>query len=97
MLSRWQNLKTLLLSAWYIFNGPVVKRLKIGTKKLRWAVQVGDLVKYPATVVRGSGLGIIVALGKKRQICRIATQGPTHPSGYVVFTQAAVEVVSESR
>ena len=60
-------------------------------------MKVGDLVRYPATVVRGCGIGIVTALGKKRGVCRIATQGPTHPSGYVVFTQAAVKVISEGR
>ena len=60
-------------------------------------MQVGDLVKYPATVARAGGVGIIVALGKKRAVCRIATQAPTRLVRYVAFTQAAVEVVSESR
>lgn len=61
---------------------------------LRLSVRVGDLVKYPATVARAGGIGIVTALGKKRGVCRIAVQAGNR---YVVFTQAAVEVVSESR
>ncbi len=60
-------------------------------------MRVGDLVKYPATVARAGGIGIITALDKKKQTCRIATQAPTRLACYVVFTQAAVKVVSESR
>jgi hypothetical protein len=61
-------------------------------------MKIGDLVRYPATVARAGGVGIIVALGKKRKICRIATGAMGVPGrGYVVFTQAAVEVISASR
>ncbi len=59
-------------------------------------MKVGDLVKYPATVARAGGIGIVVAVGKKRGVCRIAPQGE-HWSHYKAFTCAAVEVVSESR
>ena len=57
-------------------------------------MKVGDLVRYPATVARGCGIGIVTALGKKRGVCRIAMQAGNR---YVVFTQAAVKVISEGR
>ena len=58
-------------------------------------MKVGDLVKYPATVMWPSGIGIIVALNKQRRTCNIG--GLPSRRGTIAFTLEAVEILNESR
>jgi len=58
-------------------------------------VKVGDLVKYPATVIWPGGIGIVIALDKQRQTCSIG--GLPSRRGTVAFTLGAVEILNESR
>ena len=58
-------------------------------------MKVGDVVKYPATVIWPGGIGIVIALDKQRQTCSIG--GLSSRRGNIAFTLEAVEILNERK